>query len=281
MNLLLEKYPFPPRIKKPIESLVNSKEKAEKYKKLLDFGEVLVIYLASVTLGEYKKSQITNVKFERSLKSGANLSVGVYVGIIRESLKALKQAQVPSVLENLFPEKKGFESTSIKLFIKSFDAIKKGIEKEGMVSDFSQIVETCNKPGQLNGKTSLADFFNTFVQLRNKTAHPIYLNKEGVQIHWPSNEEYFDVFNPLLENAFNNIIEVLKPVWDYREFKVLESDSDILVVEANDQNDKKTVEEFYISAQIESGLSILIRETGEFIINDMRRNLKPGAEALR
>jgi predicted nucleic acid-binding Zn-ribbon protein len=184
---------------------------AERHKKLLDLGESLLHYISGILFGEYKRSGAINEDIEAEFYKYSKRppSLGVFLNFVRLLTKELDHSVLLDNLNNRVIFKESAE------FVFSFGLIKKAIDY-GLDEDFEEKIATLRKQHNVK-QVGLVEFFDTFVTLRNIYAHPE--QKAGLndaKRKWPLSHEYFDYINRYLENAFNEIIDKLDVLIEYR-----------------------------------------------------------------
>lgn len=268
------KIPFslPGSFEKTIHELARTREKAAKQKYLLDLGESLVMHLCSFILGEYKESKLVSVELEKSfLKNNKNISFGIYLGWLRESSKFLYKSNTPSRIHSLIHGSN--EWSEVWKFIKGFEALKSQIDK-GASEGFETIVQDTlrNNPSKVN----IIQFFDTFIQLRNRVAHP-HKEVNGINISWPFSEDYFDTLNPLLEGALQRTMQELNQIWEYRKYTIESNEDGILLLLNEDSGE---FEEFAVKTDITDGIKVFANAENNILISDWKVLLKAGDKAL-
>ncbi len=194
MNILNN---LPKNLEKTIGDLARAREKAAKQKYLLDLGESLVMHLCSFVLGEYKDKGLVSIELEKSfLKNSKNVSFGIYLGWLRESSKFLNSQGSPSQIQALLHGSGEFQELS--QFSKSFEILKGLVENEA--TDYQTPINAALKNNL--PKVNLIQFFDSFIQLRNRVAHP-HKEVKGKMVTWPFSEIYFDAINPYHEQTIN------------------------------------------------------------------------------
>ncbi len=264
-------FELPKGLSKTINDLARTREKAAKQKYLLDLGESLVMHLAAFLIAEYKQSGILHIDLEKAfIKNNKNLSFGVYLGFIRESVKFLHSIQQPSKIQLLLMGKNDF--FDIGKFIKSYEAIKDAINNE---KEISLIEAAALKSKENAGKLNLLDFFNTFIELRNRVAHP-HKEVKGKHITWPFNEDYFDSINPSIESALFEAFRSLSNVWEFKIFTVNEFYEDNLLLESENGQ----ISEIKSEQEFISGTKVIINQNKDLLVFDWKILLKAGQEGL-
>jgi hypothetical protein len=269
MNLSTQ---LPKSIEKTINDLARAREKAAKQKYLIDLGESLVMYLCSFTLGEYKEQASTSLDLEKSfIKNSKNVSFGIYLGWLREGSKFLNQEKTPSRIHLLLHAQNDLAELSV--FIKVFEKLKNLVEENDM-PDFSSIQTSIQKENF--GKTNLLQFFDVFIQLRNRIAHP---NKEvkGRIVSWPFSEDYFDAINPYIEQALARCIKELNKIWEFRQY-IVESNEDGLLTLKDEDSDE--LQEFEMKSEYKEGVKVFANPENMVLLSDWKLLLRAGDEAI-
>jgi hypothetical protein len=261
---------LPKNFENTLNDLARAREKAAKQKYLLDLGESLVMHLCSFVLGEYKATQKTNIDLEKSfVKNNKNVSFGIYLGWLRESSKFLLKEQVPSKINQQLNGSNEFKELS--LFIKLFEQLKAKIDTGE--TDLENFKFELN--GQTLGKVSLLQFFDAFIQLRNRVAHP-HKEVKGKVISWPFNEAYFDHINPYLEQAIRKILAELGQVWEFRNFTVDDNDGKSLTL----INEEFEQIEVSIKSALNEGNKVIKNIDNQVLISEWPELLKASEAAL-
>jgi hypothetical protein len=265
---------LPKSIEKTINDLARAREKAAKQKYLLDLGESLVMHLCAFVLGEYKDKNITSVDLEKSfLKNSKNVSFGIYLGWLRESSKFLNQHKEPSIIQNLLHNSN--ELYELSYFIKIFEKLKVFIE-EGHSDSLKSLVEESIGKDNL-AKTNLLAFFDSFIQLRNRVAHP-HKEVKGKMVVWPFSESYFDATNAHLENALKRVISELNHIWEFKQFVVDANDEGVLTLLNEDSGE---LEEIKNNTKFEQGSKVFANTENKILLSDWKQLLKAGEEAIQ
>jgi hypothetical protein len=261
---------LPKNFENTLNDLARAREKAAKQKYLLDLGESLVMHLCSFVLGEYKATQKTNIDLEKSfVKNNKNVSFGIYLGWLRESSKFLLKEQVPSKINQQLNGSNEFKELS--LFIKLFEQLKAKIDTGE--TDLENFKFELN--GQTLGKVSLLQFFDAFIQLRNRVAHP-HKEVKGKVISWPFNEAYFDHINPFLEQAIKKILSELGQVWEFKNFTVDDNDGKSLTL----INEEFEQIELSIKSALNEGNKVIKNIDNQILISEWPELLKASEAAL-
>ena len=104
------------------------------------------------------------------------------------------------------------------------------------------------------GKLNLLDFFNKFIELRKRVAHP-HKEVKGKHITWPFNEDYFDSINPSIESALFEAFRSLSNVWEFKIFTVNEFYEDNLLLESENGQ----ISEIKSEQEFISGTKVIIK----------------------
>ncbi len=262
---------LPKNFEKALNELARAREKAAKQKYLLDLGESLVMHLCSFVLGEYKATDETFIDLEKSfIKNSKNVSFGIYLGWLRESSKFLYKQQKPSKIHVQLHGSNEFNEVSF--FVKLFEKTKQHIDNEdtGALDQIPGVVKNQNL-----GKTSFLQFFDAFIQLRNRVAHP-HKEVKGKIISWPFGEDYFDLINPCLEDALMRVIRELDHVWEFKSFIVDDNDGKLLTL-IDDEFEQVQIPSH---TRIEEGMKVIRNVNDQVLISDWKLLLAAGEEAI-
>lgn len=263
---------YPKSLEKTINELARSREKAAKQKYLLDLGESLVMYLCAFVLGEYKRSGIVSINLEKSfLQNKKNIPFGVYLGWLRDASNYLYKQKVPSKLHQLLHGTNNLPE--LTRFIKTFDALKDNILNQKSET-YSDSIHKALK-GDL-GNTNLYKFFEIFLQLRNKVAHP-HTEVNGKIVTWPFSEEYFDATNPFMNDALMCCFNELAEIWEFNQYVVDSNDDGILVLKDEDEDELKELE---IQTDFPNGIKVFVHQDNTILLSDWKLLLKAGEEAI-
>lgn len=222
MNQLESTYPS--LIYKPYESLQAAKGKnseAERHFTLIDLGESLLVYVAGILLGEYKKSGVINKKIETELYrlGNKNLSFGHYQHLVRLIHKEMDDSIIHEKLH------KGHNYDGAANLVMSFDILKELVD-DGLDEGFTEKAEATKK-GRTAKKTGFLEFFDCFIKIRNIKAHPD--GKAGTKDNlrkWPLTDEYYAYINDYLEPALMEIIHDFEILVRFRCARVTEEIED-------------------------------------------------------
>jgi len=263
---------LPKNFRDVLEDIERCREKSARQKYLLDLSEGLLIHVCAFVLGEYKYSGISSLELEKLLlKNNRNLSFGTYLLFLRSAMEVLNKGGYKSKLNKLVWENN--EWPEIKRFESVFDAVKGKIDN----LESNELEAESNKvPSSPQGKTNVIKFFDKVVNLRNRVAHPHKIVKEK-EVNWPYNEDYFNAINPPLEVALMFLIEQLDEAWSYRFYRVADSQSNTLQVEAEESSE---YEEVSFSQNLEKGIRVLVNEDYDLIVSDWKVLLQASEEAL-
>jgi hypothetical protein len=262
---------LPKNLEKTISDLARAREKAAKQKYLLDLGESLVMHLCSFVLGEYKESGLMSIELEKSfLKNSKNVSFGVYLGWLRESSKFLSAEKKPSEIHNLLHG--SIELNELSEFGKAFETLKSLVENNTI--EYQGPIANVLKNNL--GKTNLLLFFDLFIQLRNRVAHP-HKEVKGKVVTWPFSEEYFDATNPFLEKALNRAINELSKIWEFRQFIIESNEEGRLTLKNEDSGE---FEEFEVKSNLPEGVKVFANPSNTILLSDWKLLLKAGNEAI-
>jgi hypothetical protein len=257
-------------------ALANFYEAKQRY--ILHLGESLVMHLSSFVLAEYRDSNLTYLKVEKDIfNMKKSLSLGIYVGWIRDTSQFMAKHDKPSILHEYLT--KSQPNPELSLFIISFENFKKVLESEQPEPLFEQ-AQRLMKGASLKN-VCLNDFLNAFVQLRNKIAHPIYEldNKKGKgkMISWPFNDDYYRFMLPPLEEAIKKVMEDLRELWEYDQFVVSEVEQNNFTVSDESGSSSRSIP---IARSISEELKVLLNKNNHLLVNDWSELLKPKEEAI-
>lgn len=263
---------LPKSLEKTINDLARTRERAAKQKYLIDLGESLVMHLCAFVLGEYKEQASTSLDLEKSfLKNSKNVSFGIYLGWLREGSKFLNQEKTPSRIHHLLHAQN--DLAELSLFIKTFEKLKNIIEQSDS-HDFTSIQTSLQKENF--GKTNLLQFFDIFIQLRNRIAHP-HKEVKGQIVSWPFSEDYFDAVNPFLEKALASCINELSKIWEFRQYIVESNEDGFLTLKDEDSNE---LQEFEMKSEYVEGIKVFANPSNMVLLSDWKLLLRAGDEAI-
>lgn len=204
---------LPKSLKNSFDALEKETEKSGKHKKLIDFTETLLIYLSHYIIGYYRRQNIESVEYEKLFyKNSKNLSTGTYIMFLREALKILNKENCKPLIYDVLCGKN--EVLEVSKFIVAFETIKDAINKnesENLLTKANNAVASKTNYAKING----LEFFNTFIQLRNRVAHP-HKEINELMVHWPSSEDYYDCVNIYLHEALSTFMNQLTPLWEHQ-----------------------------------------------------------------
>jgi hypothetical protein len=263
---------LPKNFRDVLEDIDRCREKSARQKYLLDLSEGLLIHVCAFVLGEYKYSGISSLELEKLLlKNNRNLSFGTYLLFLRSAMEVLNKGGYKSKLNRLVWENN--EWPEVKRFENVFDAVKGKIDN----LESNELETESNKvAASPQGKTNVIKFFDKVVNLRNRVAHPHKVVKDK-DVNWPYNEDYFNAINPPLEVALMFLIEQLDEAWSYRFYRVADSQSNTLQVEAEESSE---YEEVSFSQNLEKGIRVLVNQDFDLIVSDWKVLLQASEEAL-
>ena len=265
---------LPISLKKTLKKAINNPEKSGKHKSLIDFSETLLVYVCSYIIGEYRKAGIETLEYEKLFfKNNKNLSTGTYQMFLREGLKTLSKSKVEIGISNIIIGKNEF--SSISEFILAFDVLKKAVNNQTQEVYNELVTEELNKRNGNYSKTNVLTFFDSFIQLRNRVAHP-HKEIKGVMIHWPSSLEYYEVVNNYLEKAIIEVCEKLEELWSFDEAKIVDDEGDESIVEVN----KTGVQQELSGISFPKGTQLLIKNEKEWICISLKETLKVGPNII-
>ena len=268
---LLTSPQLPKNLEKTISDLARAREKSAKQKYLLDLGESLVMHLCSFVLGEYKAAELVSIDLEKSfLNNSKSVSFGVYLGWLREASKFLNAQKRPSEIQALLHGSHDFEELS--KFIKAFEALKKEVEQES--EEYHQAISTTLKNNL--GKVNFLQFFDIFIQLRNRVAHP-HKEVKGKMVSWPFSEAYFDAINPYLEAALNKTISELNKIWEFRQYIVDSNEEGKLILLSEESGEFTELEN---AQDFQEGVRVVANDANTVLLSDWKWLLRAGEEAL-
>jgi len=268
---LLTSPQLPKNLEKTISDLARAREKSAKQKYLLDLGESLVMHLCSFVLGEYKAAELVSIDLEKSfLNNSKSVSFGVYLGWLREASKFLNAQQCPSEIHALLHGAHDFEELS--KFIRAYEALKKEVEQES--EEYHQAISTTLKNNL--GKVNFLQFFDIFIQLRNRVAHP-HKEVKGKMVSWPFSEAYFDAINPYLEAALNKTISELNKIWEFRQYIVDSNEEGKLILLSEESGEFTELEN---AQDFQEGVRVVANDANTVLLSDWKWLLRAGEEAL-
>ncbi len=263
---------LPGNIQKTYNELARAKEKSARHKYMLDLFESIVVHLCAFTLGEYKRSDVFDMKLEKEIiNSNRGLSFGKYIGFLRDTGSVLKSAGFPSKVDNVVFEKK---HTDFGFFEKAYKEIKEQVLSE-RDADFVALIDAKRK--ESTSAQTMMSFFNKLVELRNKVAHSSGFEHKGKMLSWPQNENYFDSINPVLERILELIIAELNGVWEYKSYLIQQKVDHKFQISMEDGDDTDEIE---TNVQLESGTRILFSAEKEHIVTDWRHLMIPHPDAV-
>lgn len=257
-------------------ALANFYEAKQRY--ILHLGESLIMHLSSFVLAEYRDSGLTFLKVEKEFFNKKNsLSLGVYLGWIRDTAAFMAQNQKPSLIDEYLTQKR--PNAELSHFIVAYTNFKKVIESaqpEPMLEQAQKLMKGSTIP-----ETNLYIFLDIFVQLRNKIAHPIYeienKKSKGRTISWPFNDDYYRFILPPLEAAIKKVMEDLRELWEYDQFVVSEVEKNTAVL--SDIFGSSSIS-IALPKPISEELKVLLNKENHLLVNDWSELFKPKEEAI-
>jgi len=251
------------------------------HKALLDWGEALLNVCVGFLFGEYKRYQQIIEPVERGLYLAAtrSVSLGQQWGFVRDIATNLQE----SALSDLFS--KGVKHEQAGEYHFYFKRVKQQCVENPDPSlrirtGFKDaIAERCQ--GQSPVPVTKQVFFDeAFIPMRNIYAHPQQtLRKTGEQIEWPLAEEYFGLFNPLLNNSLQEIQKDLESVLANYQVAdlVRKSDQSGEVEQSGNKIDVELPE--YLLNETEDETKVLISENEKQPYVRFYEHEKPGVSA--
>lgn len=267
---------LPPSLNDSFSKAKNNSEKTGKHKDFIDFGESVLIYLCGFIVGEYRNSFHEEVKYEKLFFSNnKNLSTGTYLMFLREGVKILKNINYDTAISQKVIGTNKMED--IARFQIVFNAIKKNVNS-GKPTGFNEIIEEeLAKRNQNYPKTNLLEFFNTFIELRNRVAHP-HKEVKGLTVTWPSSVEYYDAINTHLENAISEVVQELGALWGFDEYSLLEIEENETILESI-----KTGEQinFQRALPYSKGARMLLKKENDWVCHTLKETMKVGEHIIQ
>lgn len=266
---------LPKELKKLWNQIEATNEYSGKNKLLIDYAESLLIYLSGYIIGEYRTLNDKVISYEKFFyKNNKNLSTGTYQYFLREGLKILKKADADLEIDQILHGKNDLDPVS--KFIVVFECLKKHIN-EGNEGNYSEVVNTILASRNNNfGKTNALSFFDNFIQLRNRTAHP-HKEIKGKNIHWPASQEYYSVVNDYLYDALNALNDSLTKLWSYKK-------GSLLIQEDKQEIIEEGTEEILIELKASSlhtvNGPVLLKDAENWVYCSIKENTKVGQEIL-
>lgn len=268
---------LPTGLSKHLNKAVTNPEKSGKHKDLIDFSETLLVYVCSYIIGEYRKANLETLEYEKLFfKNNKNLSTGTYQMFLREGLKTLAKSQIEVGISNIITGKNSFNDISD--FIVAFDVLKKQIN-DGVTESFDEAVSAeINKRNGNYGKTNVLSFFDSFIQLRNRVAHP-HKEVKGKMVHWPSSQEYYEIVNTYLEKAILEVCSKLEELWSFQEAEIVEAEEgdDSVIIEKIQSGEQFDLEE---GISFPGGTRLLVKDGGDWVCVSLKETLKVGPNVI-
>ncbi len=251
------------------------------HKALLDWGEALLSLCVGFLFGEYKRYQQIIEPVERGLYLAAtrSVSLGQQWGFVRDIATNLQE----SALSDLFS--KGVKHEQAGEYHFYFKRVKQHCVENPDPSlrirtGFKDaIAERCQ--GQSPVPVTKQVFFDeAFIPMRNIYAHPQQtLRKTGEQIEWPLADEYFGLFNPMLQNSLEEIQKDLESVLGHYQVADLVRKSD-QSGEVEQSGTKMDVElPKYLLDETEDETKVIISENEKQPYVRFYEHEKPGVSA--
>jgi hypothetical protein len=262
------------QIDKTIRSLANTIEKTAKHKYLIDLSESLTIHLTAFVLGEYKKQGLVSLSLEKYIvQNKKNISFGTYKVILESTAKFLADINSPSIISHLLL-KESKELIHLDRFKKAFTRYKTLIEKGDEVDFNKEIKNAISNQGAI----CMIEFLGCIVTLRNRYSHPHYELKNGQMVQWPTTDStYYDILNPILEDALNETIQKLNNVWEFRQYLVENNEGGILTLREPHNQIDNIVE---VKGNYPEGVLVFANENNDVLLSDWKILTKPSEEAL-
>ncbi|MFN5634021.1 MAG: discoidin domain-containing protein [Flavobacteriia bacterium] len=258
---------------KSLDDIAKAKFYEARQRYLLHLGESLIMHVCSFVLAEYKESGTHLMTLEKEIiNSKKSLSVGTYVGWVRNTSQHLAEIQKPSLLDDLIRKEENNEVLSN--FIACIDILKKVVES----GDKDNLYERCiqARKGVTLKKCNLNQFFGKFVELRNKIAHPIYEVK-GKTINWPFTDDCYRFILEPLELAIQGVLDQLNPLWDYDQYIVSENDKNVIVLNVEDGDLSKRIN---VNLELPEGVRVLLNSNEHLLPADWKVLLQPDPMAV-
>lgn len=235
---------------------------------LLHLGESLIMHICSFVLAEYKETGTHFMNLEKEIiNNKKSLSVGTYVGWIRNTSQYLSEINKPSLLDGLIRNEE--KNDVLANYIACFDILKKVVESDEKENLYERCIQL--KKGTTLKKCNLNQFLNKFVELRNKIAHPIYYVK-GKTITWPFTDDSYRFILEPLELAIQGVLDQLNPIWEYERYIVLENDNNSLKLDLEDGNETKIINS---GIQLPEGVFVLLNAKQHLLPSDWKILLQP------
>jgi len=258
---------------KSLDDIAKAKFYEARQRYLLHLGESLIMHVCSFVLAEYKETGTHLMSLEKEIiNTKKSLSVGTYVGWVRNTSQHLADSQTPSLLDDLI--RKEQQNEALANFIACMDILKKVVESD----DKDQLYERCVqlRKGVTLKKCNLNQFFSKFVELRNKIAHPIYEVK-GKTINWPFTDDCYRFILEPLELAIQEVLDQLNPLWEYDQYIVSENDNDALVLNVEDGDVTKRLA---VKMELPEGVRVFLNAKEHLLPADWKVLLQPDPKAV-
>ena len=258
---------------KSLDDIAKAKFYEARQRYLLHLGETLIMHVCSFVLAEYKESGTHLMALEKDIiNNKKSLSVGTYVGWVRSTSQHLADIGKPSLLDDLI--RKEEKNDVIANFIACLDILKKVVESDDKESLYERCLQL--KKGTTLKKCNLNQFFNKFVELRNKIAHPIYEVK-GKTISWPFTDDCYRFILDPLEIGIQGVLDQLNPLWEYDQYIVSENEKDGLILNFEDGDDTKKI---HSNIELPEGVRVLLNSKDHLLPADWKVLLRPDPLAV-
>lgn len=186
------------------------------HKLLLDIGEHLLNGWSAFLFGEYKKCDepIRTVEIGLFNASTRGISLGQRWGFVRDIANSLPTSSFSRVFEKSVKHQTAGELVFWFKRLKTI-CIENPEAADRVSSNFRAVIEERCKGQAPTPVPKQAFFDEAFVPIRNIYAHPQQKVKKTDEIvTWPLGPEYFQLVNPLLIGALDEIIRDVKSVVD-------------------------------------------------------------------
>ncbi len=258
---------------KSLDDIAKAKFYEARQRYLLHLGESLIMHVCSFVLAEYKESGTHLMTLEKDIiNNKKSLSVGTYVGWVRNTSQHLADIGKPSLLDDLI--RKEEKNDVIANFIASLDILKKVVESDEKDNLYDRCMQL--KKGTTLKKCNLNQFFNKFVELRNKIAHPIY-DVKGKTVSWPFTDDCYRFILEPLETGIQGVLDQLNPLWEYDQYIVSENEKDALILNFEDGDDTKKVQAGF---ELPEGVRVLLNSKDHLLPADWKILLQPDPLAV-
>ncbi len=258
---------------KSLDDIAKAKFYEARQRYLLHLGESLIMHVCSFVLAEYKETGTHLMSLEKEIiNTKKSLSVGTYVGWVRNTSQHLADSQKPSLLDDLI--RKEQQNEVLANFIACMDILKKVVESDDKDNLYDRCIQA--RKGASLKKCNLNQFFSKFVELRNKIAHPIYEVK-GKTINWPFTDDCYRFILEPLELAIQGVLDQLNPLWDYDQYIVSENDQNVIVLNIEDGDHSKRIN---VNLELPEGVRVLLNSNEHLLPADWKVLLQPDPKAV-